>query len=180
MVSTAKESLLAKQSTVIFDGDPVRDEANCRACCKIIYADSIRSRERLQLHDELAERLSQLGDNGVSLGSALTAVLSDYEKRGLIRETVNLAGDIETCSSPDEDAARDWKTILADADLSMARALIKLRVEQIEESVGGRQNVIIDEDAENALLKFINEPSPQNAYQLLNLMPEFGPFFLRT
>ena len=180
MVSTAKEGLFSKQSTVVIEGDPLRDGANCIACSKIIYADSISSRERLQLHDELAERLSHLGDDGVDFGSALAEVLSDYEKRGLTRKTDNLVGDIETCSSPDEDAGRDWNTILADADLNMARAMIKLRVEQIEESVGGQQNVIIDEDAENALHKFIDEPSSQNAYQLLDLMPEFGPFFLRT
>ena len=90
MVSTAKEGVLQPQSTMIIEGEMVNDRANCRACGKVIYASSLRSSDRLQLHDIIAEMLDTLGTNGVSLYEALQEVFEELKGRGVAAETINV------------------------------------------------------------------------------------------
>jgi hypothetical protein len=63
MVSTAKEGLFKKQSTMILEGDMLHDRAaDWRPCGKLFYASSLRSKDRLQFHDAIVELLDQLGE----------------------------------------------------------------------------------------------------------------------
>ncbi len=91
MVSTAKEGLLKPLSTMIVEGDMSNDPANCRACGKIIYASSLRSQERIQLHDIVAKMLDDLGNEGISMNEALEVVFEELKKRGVVTEAINVA-----------------------------------------------------------------------------------------
>jgi hypothetical protein len=91
VVSTAKEGLFQKQSTMIIAGDMVQDRSNCRPCGKIVYAASLASSDRLQFHDIICKLLDESGENGLSLGESLDNVFAELKRRGVVTETINLA-----------------------------------------------------------------------------------------
>ncbi len=91
VVSTAKECLFQKQSTMIIEGDMIQDRANCRSCGKIVYAESLRRSDRLQFHDIVCKLLDELGEDGMTLGQALENIYAELKKRGVVNETINLA-----------------------------------------------------------------------------------------
>ena len=90
-ISTAKESLLGKQSSMIMDGDYVRDREHTRVCAKLIYASSLSSRDRLSLHDSLATQIDKLGESGTSFQESVQSILAEFKQRGIFSETINLA-----------------------------------------------------------------------------------------
>ena len=91
VVSTAKEGLFQKQSTMILEGDMMQGRANCRACGKVVYSLSLRSSDRLQFHDIICRLLDECGDEGLTLGKALDNIFEELRRRGVVTEAVNLA-----------------------------------------------------------------------------------------
>jgi hypothetical protein len=89
MVSTAKEGLLQKQSTMVHictaNGIVIR-----RGVAKLIYTSSLRSSDRLQLHDIVVASLDELGDE-MDLGEALDLVIEHLKQRGVLSEGMNIA-----------------------------------------------------------------------------------------
>jgi hypothetical protein len=96
-VSTAKEGLFQKQSTIILEpkiGNPVGSPAaGLRPCGKVIYSPTLRTSDRFQFHDVIAKTLDELGEEGCSLGEALAQIFADLKRRGIAVETMNLAAD---------------------------------------------------------------------------------------
>lgn len=90
LVSTAKEGLFQKPSTMIIEGDMVQDRANCRTCGKVIYAASLRNSDRRQFHDMICKLLDELGSE-LSLSKALDNIFDELKNRGVVTETINLA-----------------------------------------------------------------------------------------
>ena len=96
-VSTAKEGLLQKQSTMILEpkiGDTVgAGAAGLRPCGKVIYSSTLRTSDRFQFHDVIAKMLDELGEEGCTLEEALEQIFADLKRRGIAVETMNLAVD---------------------------------------------------------------------------------------
>ena len=94
-VSTAKEGLFQKQSTVILEpnlGNTVGAEAaGLRPCGKVIYSPTLRKSDRFQFHDVLAKTLDAFGEEGCTLEEALEQIFADFKRRGIAVETINLA-----------------------------------------------------------------------------------------
>jgi hypothetical protein len=91
VISTAKEGFFKRQSTIIIKGDRVQDKANARPCAKVIYTPSLKSSDRLSLHDGLANQIDELGEQGLSLGTAIDLCFKELKQRGIVAETINLA-----------------------------------------------------------------------------------------
>ncbi len=89
VVSTAKEGLLEKQSTMLLEGDMIQDRANCMPCGKITYTSSLGSSDRLELHDNICKRLDELGENGLTLRETLDRIIEELEEQGVVNEAVN-------------------------------------------------------------------------------------------
>ncbi len=96
-VSTAKEGLFQKLSTIIFEpriGNTVgAGAAGFRPCGKVIYSPTLRKNDRLQLHDVIAKTLDAFGEEGCTLEEALEQIFADLKRRGIAVETINLAAD---------------------------------------------------------------------------------------
>jgi hypothetical protein len=91
IISTAKEGLFKRQSTVIIEGDYFQDRANAFPCAKIIYSPSLKSSDRLSLHDGLSNQIDELGEKGLSLRSAIDLCFRELKEKGIAMETINLA-----------------------------------------------------------------------------------------
>jgi len=98
-VSTAKEGLFQRESTIILEpntSNTVRAgaaAAGLRPCGKVIYSPTLRKGDRLQFHDTLAKMLDDLGEEGCTLEEALEQIFTEWKRRGVAAETVNLAAD---------------------------------------------------------------------------------------
>jgi TPR repeat protein len=96
-VSTAKEGLFEKQSTIILEpkiGNTVgAAAAGLRICGKVIYSPTLRKSDRFQSHDAIAKTLDALGEEGCTLEEALEQIFADLKRRGIAAETVNVAAD---------------------------------------------------------------------------------------
>lgn len=91
VISTSKEGLFKKQSTVVIEGDYFEDRANSFPCAKIIYTPSLRSADRLKMHDGLADQINEFGKQGLPLRSAIDLCFQELKDRGIVVETINLA-----------------------------------------------------------------------------------------
>jgi TPR repeat protein len=96
-VSTAKEGLFQKQSTIVLEpkiGSTVgAGAAGLRLCGKVIYSPTLRKSDRLQFHDVIAKTLDAAGEEGCTLEEALEQIFTDLKRRGIAVGTVNLAAD---------------------------------------------------------------------------------------
>jgi hypothetical protein len=96
-VSTAKEGLFQKQSTIILEpktGNTIGvGAAGLRPCGKVIYSSSLRTSDRFQFHDVIAKTLDALGEEGCALEQALEQIFVDLKRRGIAVATMNLAAD---------------------------------------------------------------------------------------
>ena len=96
-VSTAKEGLFQKQSTVILEPKTGNSggvgDVGLRPCGKVIYSSSLRTNDRFQFHDVIAKTLDELGEEGCTLEEALEQIFADLKRRGIAVETMNLAAD---------------------------------------------------------------------------------------
>lgn len=90
-VSTAKEGLFEKQSTMVAEL-PFGQEKLRRGVAKIIYASSLLSSDRLQMHDAIVQVLNDSGES-MSLGSAIDGIGQFLKGRGIATEVVNIAQD---------------------------------------------------------------------------------------
>ena len=94
-VSTAKEGLFQKLSTIIFEpsiGNTVgAGAAGFRPSGKVIYSPTLRKSDRLQFHEVIAKTLGALGEEGCTLEEALEQIFADLKRRGIAVETMNLA-----------------------------------------------------------------------------------------
>ena len=89
MVSTAKEGFLQKQSTMIAEM-PIGQLEPRRLVAKIIYTPSLRSDDRLQMHDLVTKHLNEAGESQ-SLGTAINSCAKLLKRRGVASEVVNIA-----------------------------------------------------------------------------------------
>jgi hypothetical protein len=96
-VSTAKQGLFQKQSTVILEpkiGNTVgAGAAELRPCGKVIYSPTLRTSDRFQFHDVIAKTLDELGEEVCTLEQALGQIFADLKRRGIAVETMNLPAD---------------------------------------------------------------------------------------
>ena len=96
-VSTAKEGLFQKESTLILEtkiGNTTEAvPAGLRPCGKVIYSPTLRKSDRLQFHDLIAKTLDAAGEEGCTLEEALDQIFADLKRRGIAVETINLASD---------------------------------------------------------------------------------------
>ena len=89
-VSTAKEGFLQRQSTMVSICTPDGIKITRRGVAKLIYASSLRSTDRLQLHDIVVASLHELGQE-MSLGEAIDLVIQHFRERGILSEAINIA-----------------------------------------------------------------------------------------
>lgn len=82
MVSTAKEGMFQKQSTVICLLAPPRFLDRGAALGKITWASACTSTERLQLHDLIVEKLDSLGTADMDLIDTLDVVVNAMRVSG--------------------------------------------------------------------------------------------------
>ncbi len=86
MVSTAKEGFFKKQSTEILE---VAIDGARRRVGRLIYAASLSSAERLQMHEAIVKGLD--GSDGCPLGIALEMICDEMRSRGIASEAINIA-----------------------------------------------------------------------------------------
>ena len=89
-VSTAKEGLLKPLSTMLLEvtyegAVPVR-----RPCAKIIYSRSLRTSDRLEMHELIVKILDQQGTAGVDFSNIVGDICSDFRARGVAKEAIHL------------------------------------------------------------------------------------------
>jgi hypothetical protein len=89
-VSTAKEGLLQRQSTMVSICSADGTIIYRRGVAKLIYASSLRSSDRLQLHDIVVTSLDKLGDD-MGLNEALDSIIQHFKERGILSEGINIA-----------------------------------------------------------------------------------------
>jgi len=89
-ISTAKESLFKKPSTIIFNGDYNEDKSKTLNCAKLIYTFSLSSSNRYKIHDGLTDEIDNLGENGTTLGDAIQLCFNSLKAKGLVIEAINL------------------------------------------------------------------------------------------
>jgi Sel1 repeat len=103
-VSTAKEGLFQKPSTIILEpktGNTVgAGTAGLRPCGKVIYSPTLRTSDRFQFHDVVAKTLDELGEESCTLEEALEQIFADLKRRGIAVETINLAEDQGQADAP--------------------------------------------------------------------------------
>lgn len=90
MVSTAKEGLLQRQSTMVSICSADGTIIYRRGVAKLIYASSLRSNDRLQFHDIVVASLDELGDK-MYLSEAIDHVIQYFKERGVLNEGINIA-----------------------------------------------------------------------------------------
>jgi len=83
-VCTAKEGLFQKQSTMIIE----LKNGSKRGVGKIIYSPSLRSADRLSLHDVICKMLDE---DSQQLSTALNRLATFLRGRGVILEFINIA-----------------------------------------------------------------------------------------
>lgn len=105
MVSTSKEGLFKKQSTMVFE-TPAGQLRPRRAVAKIIYADSLRPGDRLQMHDIVAKLLNEAGES-VSLGNALERCSKSLKGSGVASEVINLLWEDKATVTESIDRSED-------------------------------------------------------------------------
>jgi hypothetical protein len=75
MISTAKEGIFQKQSVVFFDISAGMD--NREPVAKLIYIDTVSTKERLHLHDIIVSMIDAAGRSGLSFQDALINVIKE-------------------------------------------------------------------------------------------------------
>lgn len=93
-IVTAKEGLFQKQSTMIILLDEPVSGIRHRVIGKIIYSPSLRSKDRLAMHDVVVNGLDVLGGSQIHLKEAIEEVFHELKKRGIIAEAINLADEL--------------------------------------------------------------------------------------
>jgi hypothetical protein len=84
-VSTAKEGFLQRQSTMLSICNADGTVIYRRGVAKLIYASSLRSSDRIQLHDIVVTSLDKLG-NEMGLSEALDNIIQYFKERGVLSE----------------------------------------------------------------------------------------------
>jgi hypothetical protein len=91
MVSTAKEGVFKKQTTMIVElTDPNKTILQGRAVGKLTYSSSLSSFDRLQMHDVVCRYLGA-ADQYETLSFLIDLIGDNLKKRGVLTEVVNLA-----------------------------------------------------------------------------------------
>jgi len=116
-VSTAKEGLFQKLSTIILEpklGNTVgAGAAGLRLCGKIIYPPALRKSDRLQLHDTLAKTLDASGEEGCTLEEALDRIELIFPLGGPWAECALIrAGNTDWCLEAAEQGDADAQSML--------------------------------------------------------------------
>ena len=110
-VSTAKEGWFQKLSTIIsepkIDSTVGAAAAGLRPCGKVIYSSTLRKSERFEFHDVLAKTLDAAGEEGCTLEEALEQIFTEWKRRGIAAETVNLASG----PRPSRCAGQSWRAV---------------------------------------------------------------------
>lgn len=88
-VTTAKEGLLKKPSTVISIESPSHF-LGVHGVGKLIYTPSLKSEDCYKMHDNVCKILSEAGKN-VSLYEAIEDLIHSFRRRGLISEGINIS-----------------------------------------------------------------------------------------
>jgi len=92
IISTAKEGLFKPLNTMILEGNPKGFPNETRPCGKLIYANSLKKKERFQFHDVLAETINNMDESGErELGDVLQIIFDDFKQRGIVTEAINIA-----------------------------------------------------------------------------------------
>jgi hypothetical protein len=92
-VSTAKEGMFEKQSTMIAEVQDTVTREGLRAVGKVIYTPSLSSADRLEMHNVICANLDS-GGASMMLGDSLNIVGFLLQARGVISEFVNIAQTI--------------------------------------------------------------------------------------
>jgi len=78
---------LNRWATFILDGDPGVDK-RWKLRGSVGYKRGIAKTARLAAHQELAERLDAMGEEGMPLEVALKSIFNDFEDRGIIERVL--------------------------------------------------------------------------------------------
>jgi len=90
VVSTAKEGLHEKPSTMIAEGGPLDLPHQIRPCGKLVYSDALSLEERYSIHDVVTQMLDVAGQKGAVLYDAIQTVITDMNERGVLKQGINL------------------------------------------------------------------------------------------
>ncbi len=89
-VSTAKEGIFKPLSTMLLEvkydfGIPKR-----RPCAKIIYSPSLRTVDRLEMHELIVKMLDEQGMAGADFSDIVIGICNDLKERGVAKEAIHL------------------------------------------------------------------------------------------
>ncbi|HDZ85365.1 MAG TPA: hypothetical protein ENH35_02325 [Candidatus Moranbacteria bacterium] len=87
-VTTAKEGLRDGLSTMIMDGQ----HPTGRYCAKIIYSNSLKTKDRQQFHKMIVEGINvSLNEDNFNLHDSIELMGNEMKKDGIITELINIA-----------------------------------------------------------------------------------------
>ena len=89
-VSTAKEGLLKPLSTMLLEVTSDFTGQKRRPCAKIIYSRSLRTVDRLEMHELIVKILDEQGMAGMDFSDIVIGVCNDLKARGVAQQAIHL------------------------------------------------------------------------------------------
>jgi hypothetical protein len=89
-VSTAKEGLLRPLSTMLLEVTYDFTGPKRRPCAKIIYSRSLRTVDRLEMHELIVKMLDEQGMAGADFSDIVIGICNDLKGRGVAKEAIHL------------------------------------------------------------------------------------------
>ena len=170
ILSTAKEGILLPLSTVIFEGNPSGPYNQARLGGKLIYAESLKGKERLHFHDVFLKFLDDIGENSnTKLGDALQVIFNDFKQRGIVKEAINIF------EKSHEDAIKNQ---IHNTDFYQAALEIKKMLQLMQfEAKKNKQDAYLKKELKEAIDDFLANPCEDTAIPMLTIAPEFLSYF---
>ncbi len=89
-VSTAKEGILKPLSTMLIEVTHGDSGTTRRPCAKFIYSRSLRTIDRLEMHELIVKILDERGTARDDFSDILIDICDDLKARGVAKEAIHL------------------------------------------------------------------------------------------
>lgn len=169
-VSTAKEGLFKKPSTVILISSPI-GHFGVKPVGKIIYTPSLGTKARYQMHDVVCNILNE--EMG-SLYDSIESLIYNLNQRGLIIEGINLA-DVDN-SEPSK--YTDFLSGISFTESSKNMAAMCLALAEDAKSKGC--DFYMKKEILEAQTAFVSNPFLNTAVRLLDVDPSSASLFMQN
>ena len=170
ILSIAKEGILLPLSTVIFEGNPNSSHEQARLGGKLIYAESLKGKERLRFHDILLKFLDDIGENSnTKLGDVLQIIFNDFKQRGIVKEAINMFEKFQE---------NGIKSQILNSDFYKAAEEIKQMLLLMQfEAKKNEQAAYLKKELKKAIDDFLANPCENTAIPMLTIASEFLSYF---